>query len=126
MGNNGRPQHLARELLEVVVFLVGRVVGGENAGLAAQRFALLTFFGDGLERFRPGDRLEFALHAHERRLKAIWMIGEIETVAALHAEKLAVNAGAVAVIAADNLVIADAQRSLASVRAMRADRANVL
>ena len=54
------------------------------------------------------------------------MIVEIESVAALDAEELAVDAGAVAIVAADDLVVAHAERGLAAVRAMRADGADVL
>src|ERR1700722_17746294 len=53
------------------------------------------------------------------------MVVEIETVAALDAQKLAVDAGMVAVIAADNVVVARSQRGLAAVRAVRANSAHM-
>ena len=54
------------------------------------------------------------------------MLGEIERVAALHAEELAVDAAAVAIVAANDLVVANAQRGPAAIGAMRADGADVL
>ena len=53
------------------------------------------------------------------------MIVEIEGVAALDAQELAVDAAAVAVVAADDLVVARAQRRLAAIAAVRADGADV-
>src|SRR6266404_5312349 len=54
------------------------------------------------------------------------MVVEVEPVAALDAEELAVNSGMVAVVAADDFAVANAERGLAAVGAMRADGANVL
>ena len=54
------------------------------------------------------------------------MVVEIESVAALDAQELAIDAGVVAIISANNFVVAHAERGLASVRAMRADGADML
>src|SRR5580693_3919773 len=54
------------------------------------------------------------------------MFDEIECVAALDAQKLAVDAAAIAIIAANNLSVTHAERGLASIRAVRADSADVL
>src|SRR5579862_2945802 len=54
------------------------------------------------------------------------MMIEVKCVATLNAEEFAVDAGMVAVVAANNLIVAHAQRGLASVRAMGADGADVL
>src|SRR5690242_12215965 len=51
---------------------------------------------------------------------------EIEGVAALDAKEFAVDSGMVAIVAADNMVVADAQSGFAAVRAMRADGADVV
>src|SRR5690242_18868614 len=53
------------------------------------------------------------------------MIVEIERVAALDAKEFAVDPGAVAIVAADDVVIARAERGLAAVGAMGADRAHM-
>src|SRR5262245_39072349 len=51
---------------------------------------------------------------------------EVEPVAALDAQELTIDAAAVAIIAAHDLVVANAQGRLAAIRAMRANRANVV
>src|ERR1700683_607769 len=121
-----RAQHAAREFLEIVVLFVGGVVGADDAELAAARLHFLKLAGEGLERLGPRDRFEFAVNAQERRLQAVRVTGKVETVAPLDTKKLAIDAGAVAIVAADDLVVADAQRGLAAVGAMRANGAHVL
>ncbi len=54
------------------------------------------------------------------------MLHEVERIAPLHAQELAVDAAAIAIVAADNLIVANAQRRAAAVAAMRANRADVL
>src|SRR5437773_4561623 len=54
------------------------------------------------------------------------MMVEIECIAALDAQELAIDTGLIAVIGANDLVVADAERDLAAIRAVRADRARVL
>src|SRR5271166_3571636 len=54
------------------------------------------------------------------------MIVKVETVAAFDAQELAVDAGGIAIISANNFVIAHAERGLAPVRAVRANRPDVL
>src|SRR5258708_37847027 len=54
------------------------------------------------------------------------MMIEVECVAALDAEEFAVDAGVITIVAADDLVVAHAQRGLASVRAVRADGTDML
>src|SRR5215472_4035657 len=54
------------------------------------------------------------------------MICEIETEAALYAKKILVDAAQVAVIGAKNFMVADAERGLAAVRAVRANSGDVL
>ena len=54
------------------------------------------------------------------------MFREIERVTALDAEEFAVDSGTVAIVAANDLVVANAQRGTASVRAVRADGADVI
>ena len=64
--------------------------------------------------------------AQHGRLQTLRVLHEIETVAALDAQELAVDAAAVAIVAADDLVVADAQRGAAAIGAMRADGADVV
>ena len=85
----------------------------------------LNFCGHRGQRLRPGDFLQLAVHAHQRGLQTLGVIVEIEAVAALDAQELAVDAGAVAIVAADDAVVARAERGLAAIRAMRADGADV-
>src|SRR5450631_842037 len=54
------------------------------------------------------------------------MLVEIESIAALDAEELAIDSGTVAVVGANDVAIANAERGLAAVRAVRADSAHVL
>src|ERR1700745_2616663 len=54
------------------------------------------------------------------------MFVEIERIAALYAEKLAVDSGAVAIVRADDVAVTDAQCGFTSVRAVGADRAHML
>src|SRR5205823_1263477 len=50
---------------------------------------------------------------------------KVKSVAALDAQELAVDSAAVAIVAANNLVVPRAQGGLASIAAMRADRAHM-
>ena len=78
------------------------------------------------QRSRPGDGLQLAVHLHQRRLQPLGSVGAVERIAALDAEEFAVDAGAVAIVDAQDLVVADAKRRLAAVRAVRADGADVV
>ena len=92
----------AGELLEEVVFLVGGAVGADDCdGVGAALLAEVAEAraGEG-EGFVPGDGRELAVFADERRGEALDVVGEVEGVAALVAEEVAVHAGLVAVVAA--------------------------
>ncbi len=119
-------ESLTREFRQEEILLVGGVVGTDDAELAVALVDLLKLRGDGGERLRPGNRLQLAIDAQQRRLQTVGMIEEIEGIAAFDAEKLAVDAGAVAIVAANDLVVARADRSLAAVGAVGADGADVL
>ena len=54
------------------------------------------------------------------------MIREVERVAALDAQELAVNPRPVAIVTPNNLVVADTERGLATIGTMRANRAHML
>src|SRR5580765_6782701 len=53
------------------------------------------------------------------------MLGEIEDEAAFHAQEVAVDPAHIAIISAQNFVVADAEGGFAAVRAMRANGGNV-
>src|SRR5581483_4471024 len=118
-------QTLAREFLQEIVFFVGGVVRSNDAELASARLHFSEPRGDRLERPGPGNRLEGIARAHHRRLQPLRVRHEIERVAALDAQELAVDAAVIAVIPADDLVVANPQRGAAAVAAMRADGANM-
>jgi hypothetical protein len=84
------------------------------------------FSGSGLRGFFPGDGVELVAFAEQRLLDAILMRGEIEAEAALYAEEVLIDAGKVAVVGANDFVIADAECGLAAVRAVRANGRDVL
>src|SRR6478609_10398927 len=83
-----------------------------------------------LNCFFPCGGRELAVFADERLAQAVFVIEIIERVAALDAQKIAVDSALVAVIAANNVHAcirpADAERGLAAIAAMRADGAKVL
>src|SRR5690242_5788948 len=108
-----RLQHLAGELLQIEILLVGGVVRSDDSERAALGYRLFKLASDGGERLRPGDLFELAIDAHQRGLQAVRVIVEIEAVTALDAQELAVDAGMIAIIAADDAVVAGSERSLA-------------
>ena len=127
-----RLQHHARELREQISFFVR---GASRADHADRRSAILVanlgeLLPDQLKRFFPGGRSQLAILANQRLRQPLFMIREIEGVAALDAEKISVDAALVAVVAAHNLHAGigapHAQRGLAAVAAVRADGADVL
>src|SRR5258708_611415 len=120
------PKHLARELLKEIILLVRSMVRPDDAELALAAAHFLKFLRYCFERLRPGRRLQFAVLAHEWRLQAVRVMREIERVAAFDAKEFAVDAGVVAVVAADDLIVANSQSRLATVRAVCADGADVL
>ncbi len=119
------PQHLARETLQVEIFFVAGVVGADHAELGPRCVRLLELLRHRRQRFRPGNRLQLAVLAHQRRLQTLAAVHEIEGIAALDTQELAVDARPVPVVAAYDLAVADPQRGLAAVGAMRADGADV-
>ena len=91
---------------------------------------LLELRRDKLECLLPACGDELAVALDQRLLQAIGMVGEVEGVAALDAEEIAIDAAFIAIVAADNLHAgigtAHAQRGFTAIAAMRADRADVL
>src|SRR5580658_6112097 len=81
---------------------------------------------DFFERIFPAGRFELAVATHQRLAHAFGIVSEIETEAPLAAEEFAIYAGLIAIIGAQDFVVAHAQRGLAAVRAVRAGIRNVL
>ncbi len=117
----------AREAIQQIVFFVGGVIRANHAdGRGAVHVAHLfeaarNFF----ERVFPTRRFEFAVAANERLADSFRIVREIEAEAAFAAEELAIDAGMVAIIGAEDFIVANAERGLASVRAVRARLGNV-
>src|SRR5689334_1855504 len=121
------PQALPCELLQEVVLFVSGVIGSDDADFPAALAHRTDRFGNGFERLGPGNRIETAGRVSQHgRLQALRMIHEVERVAALDAQEFAVDSAMVAVVAAHDLVIADAERCPAAIAAMRANRPDVL
>src|SRR5271163_4325508 len=69
---------------------------------------------------------ELAVAANEWLTDALGIAREIESEAALATQEFAVHAGGIAIIGAQDFVVAHAERGLAAVRAVRAGIGNVL
>ncbi len=128
-----RADHRACELLQEVAFFVGGPVGTDHTdGLRAPGVAKLPqLFAREAQGFFPRDRLMGAIGLLEQRLgEALRLIREVECVAALVAKEVAVHAGLVAVVAAHDFRAfrggAYAERRLAAIAAVRADRGDVV
>src|SRR5262249_20636124 len=79
-----------------------------------------------LEGLFPACGHELAAAANHRLVQPLWVIREVESEATLYAQEIAVEAGEIAVICADDLLIAHAERRLAPIRAMRANGRHIL
>src|SRR5580658_1720014 len=88
------------KFLQVEVFFVRRVIRAYDAELAIASFDLAELLGDCGKGFRPGGWLEHSFDPDHGRLQTLFMIGEVESVAAFDAEKFAIETGAVAIVAA--------------------------
>ena len=110
----------------IEILFVGGVIRADDAELAAARLDLVEL----RPRFRAPCDHDIGSSPSPLRTSGdcsrSGMIEEIERVAAFDAQELAVDAGAVAIVAADDFVVAHAQRGLAAVGAVRADGADVL
>src|SRR5579864_3113447 len=80
---------------------------------------------DFLDGVFPACWLERRAFADQRLANALGVRGEVVAEAALGAQKFAVDSGVVAIVGAKNLVVANRERSLAAVRAMRARRTEI-
>src|SRR5262249_21318082 len=101
----------AREALEEIIFFVRSAVRTDKAdGVGAVRVTNgFELRSGGLRCFFPGNRQELIALAYQRLLDTLRMFREIETEAAFHAKKIAIDAGEVAIVGAKYFVVADAQ-----------------
>ena len=117
----------AREAVQQVVFFVGGVIRSDHGdrGRAVQGVSLPDAPRDFFESVFPARRFKRAVAADERLADALGIRGEIEAEASLGAEELAVRAGVIAIVGAQNFVVANAERGLAAIRAVGAGLADV-
>src|SRR5579859_587136 len=87
---------------------------------------LLQAADDFLNGIFPACGLERAAFAHKRLANALGVGGEVVTKTSLGAQKFVVNSRMVAIIGAKDFVVANRERGLAAIGAMRARRAKVL
>ena len=111
---------------QVILFVRGAVRADEADRIRAGG---LVHFGETPGNFGqgifPAGGHELAVAAHERQLQALRMLREIKSEAAFDAQKILVESGEIAIVGAQNFIVAHAQRGLAAIRAMRADRGDV-
>src|SRR5438128_468895 len=86
---------------------------------------LLQARGSQTEAFFPGGRFLAPAAANQGRRQALVAVDEVPSKAAFHTQKLTVHAGVVAIVGADDLVIAHGERRLAAVAAVVADSARI-
>src|SRR5579862_1955371 len=92
----------AREAIEEIIFFVGRVIRTDYAdgGRPMIFVDLFQSARDFLEHILPTGGFQFAIATDERLANSVGMMCEIESEAALGAEKFAVKAGMVAIVGA--------------------------
>src|SRR5205807_1976393 len=105
---------------------VGGVVRPDHAETAAALLDLAELHRHRRQGLRPRYRLQLSIHPQQRRLQPIGMVGEIKAIPALHTQERAVDPRAVAIVPADDLIVARAERGLAAISAVRADGADML
>src|SRR5438128_11547726 len=120
-------ESFSREFLKEIVFFVRSAIRTDEADRVRAVTSVdgLKFGRSRLRSFFPGNGEKFVALAYHRLLDAIRVFREIETETALDAQEVAVDAAHVAVVGADNFVIANAERGLAAVRTVRANRGHV-
>src|SRR5581483_11037117 len=93
------------ELLQQVALFIAGAVGTDNPDrvLPTTGDCILELCRDQIESLFPSGGVELAIRLNQGLLQAVGMIGEIEGVASLDAEEVAVDAALVAIVAAHNL-----------------------
>src|SRR6185312_1539024 len=120
------------ELLQQVILFVGSAVRAHDPDcLPAMLLArFLEALPDQFKRLFPGGRRQLPILANQRLGQTVITVSEIESVAALDAKEIAVDATLVAIVSANDLHAglgaAHTQSGLASVGTMSASRADVI
>src|ERR1035437_8342952 len=127
-----RLEYDAGKLRKQIIFFVGGAIRPNHADRASA-IAIANFakpFSDQLKSFFPSRRCQLAVLANQRLGEALFVMREVESVAALDAEEIVIDPALVAIVAADDfhagVATADAQCGLASVPAVGADRAHMV
>jgi len=85
------PQHDASELLEKIIFFVGRLTRTDDADRLSA-FRVPDFFespANAFQRLFPRNRRKAAILANQRLFKTVRMVGEIESVSSPNALAMA-------------------------------------
>src|ERR1035437_6594000 len=127
-----RLEYDAGKLRQKIIFFVGRAIRPNHADRVSA-IAIANFakpFSDQFKSFFPCGRRQLAVLANQRLGEALFVMRKVESVAALDAEEIVIDPALVAIVAADDfhagVATAHAQRGLASVPAVGADRAHVV
>ena len=111
------PQHGASKAAQQIIFFVGRAIGSDHGD--GRRAVLLHHVfeaGDGqFQCLFPGACFLLAVLADERRGQPLFMIDKVPAKAALDAKKFAIEARVIPIVGANDLIVADRQRRLASI-----------
>src|SRR5262249_18691002 len=111
---------------QIILFVRRAVRADKTDGVGAVLLAhLLQAHADFPDRILPTGRFEFPIPADQRLPQALRMAREVEAEAAFRAEEFLVDTGEVAVVGTHDFVVADAQSGLATVRPVRAERADI-
>src|SRR5581483_1421676 len=118
----------ARKFLQKIILFIGRMVRANDSEFPISGAQLRELFGHRCQRDGPGNRAQLSIGAvpQKRSCQPLRILIEIEGVAALHAQKFAIHARAIAIVGANDLSISHSERGFAAVRAMRADSPDVL
>src|SRR5208282_5715418 len=123
-----------------IIFFVGGAIRPDHADRAPAASILNSVanfvanvakpFADQFKSFFPGRRRQLAVFANERLGEAFFVVRKVKCVAALDAEEIVIDPALVAIVPAHDLhagvAAANAQRGLASVAAVGADRTHVV
>ena len=125
-------QHHTCKFRKQIILFIGCAVRAYYANCLATFFVadFRKMFPDQLESFFPGGWCKTSFLPNQRLLETLCAVGEIECIASLDAQEIAVDAAFIAVIAADDLhasiTSAHAQGGFTTVATMCADGAHML
>jgi hypothetical protein len=122
-----RADRRARNAPEQIVLFIRRAVRADEADRV--RAVGLVHLGEAPgnlgQRVFPAGGHKLSVAAHQRKPETLGMLRVVEAEAALGAQKIPIYTGEVAIIGAQNFVVAHAERRLAAVRAVRANCGDV-